>query len=147
MIERLYYYKNTPDIPAAWYSMFYTYTAATVLLAARLQPALEGELGSEMSEAWKMALIVLRKFEAQYGNRSATRCLQALEVIHDKIFRVGDQEREPVFEYLPDLGEPAIDFMDHHDTSVLFTMINDQTGPFEGSMFQYSFRDVDFLRL
>lgn len=183
LIALIYNNKTTPNIPAMWYCMFYVYTSATVLLAAKLQPALDNELDAEeMAEAWKMALALLRLFERQHGNASATRCLRVLEVLHEQIFRAGDRRgvhtlgesssaatpgvntptstisaNEPgmgsksdakagsKFEYLPDLVEPMPEFLDQRDTNLLFTMINDQTGPFDDHTFEYSYTDMAAL--
>lgn len=129
--------KETPNVPASWYNMFYTYTSATVLLAARIRPLLKGELGDDMASAWTMALALLRKFEDD-GNRSATRCLRVLEVLHQKISRAGLHDAEPMFDYLPDLVDPTVDLMSQPD-NFFFTMISDQNGPFDGNMFDCCF--------
>lgn len=203
LIALIYHHKSTPNLPAMWYCMFYVYTSATVLLAAKLQPALEGSLDAEeMAEAWRMALALLRLFERQHGNASATRCLRVLEVLHEQISRAGggdaasassntpgelttmtctktngagDIARGPAatgtrnamstqngrtnqlegsrtaemasgrFEYLPKLVEPTLEFLDQRDTNLLFTMISDQTGPFDDHTFEYSYTDLAAL--
>jgi hypothetical protein len=87
-------------VPAWWYYIFCTppgtitlrrmltrvdlYTAATVLLAAKLCPALDGELDYNSLEAsWKTCIEILRRLEDRY--ESAKRCLASLEVLHEQI--------------------------------------------------------------
>jgi hypothetical protein len=60
------------------------YTAATVLLAAKLCPAMDGELDYNSLEAsWKKCIEVLRRLEDIY--EAAKRCLASLEVLHEQI--------------------------------------------------------------
>jgi hypothetical protein len=66
------------------------YTAATVLLAAKLCPALEGEpdYGS-LEVSWKKCIEILRGLEDRY--ESAKRCLATLEVFYDQIISSADE--------------------------------------------------------
>jgi hypothetical protein len=74
----------TGAVPAWWYYIFYLYTAATVLLAAKLCPALEGELDyCSLEVSWKKCIEIMRGLEDRY--ESAKRCLATLEVFHDQI--------------------------------------------------------------
>ena len=61
------------------------YLAATVLLAARLAPAvLLGEISQDhIQEAWQQALDILGRFQADHV--SANRCVAALSVLYRKL--------------------------------------------------------------
>lgn len=60
------------------------YTSASVLLAAKLCPALERDLDyASMEISWKRCIEILRDLESQYD--SARRCLATLEAIHEQI--------------------------------------------------------------
>jgi hypothetical protein len=128
LIRLIYENKDTANLPAWWYNIFYIYTSATVLLAAKLRPALETESDDQSMEvAWRRALELLRRFE-QHAT-SATRCLRVLEVLHDRISSASQSESRPMFDILPNLIDPNTDL---DDSNILLTMINDQIGPFSG---------------
>lgn len=60
------------------------YTAASVLLAAKICPALDRELDySSLEVSWKKCIEIMRSLESRYD--SARRCLATLEVFHDQI--------------------------------------------------------------
>ncbi|KAI9879911.1 MAG: hypothetical protein M1830_006578 [Pleopsidium flavum] len=68
-------------LPAWWY---YVYTAATVLLAARLRPVIEmGASDFTIASSWAHALEILKCF-AHFGS-SAQRCVAALEILSEKV--------------------------------------------------------------
>ena len=81
-------------LPAWWYCILYLYTAATVLVAARLNPTIEDEVGGEevMSAASRTATSTLNS----YGNfgKHAKRSAAAIELLFDQIPRQG-QHRQP----------------------------------------------------
>ncbi|CCX33498.1 Similar to Uncharacterized transcriptional regulatory protein C3C7.04; acc. no. O14130 [Pyronema omphalodes CBS 100304] len=84
----------TGAVPAWWYYIFYLYTAATVLLAAKLCPALEGELDyCSLEVSWKKCIEIMRGLEDRY--ESAKRCLATLEVFHDQIIS-SDEDQKPI---------------------------------------------------
>ncbi|KAI1385476.1 uncharacterized protein F4822DRAFT_445442, partial [Hypoxylon trugodes] len=69
-------------LPAWWYRIFYVYTAATVLLAARLRR--ERFTCSSISEPWNRAISILQSHE-RFGV-SARRCVAALQILSSKVF-------------------------------------------------------------
>ncbi|KAH8814897.1 fungal-specific transcription factor domain protein [Xylogone sp. PMI_703] len=71
-------------LPAWWYCILYVYTAATVLLAARLHPIIQSEITDyTISNSWACAIEVLKSFERL--GQSAQRCVAALEILAVKI--------------------------------------------------------------
>ena len=82
---------NTPDnrmssgpLSAWWYNVLYVYTAATVLVAARLRCAITAEIPeASITSSWELALGVLRRHQAH--SISAQRCVAALEILYDKV--------------------------------------------------------------
>ncbi|RMD40464.1 hypothetical protein DV735_g4653, partial [Chaetothyriales sp. CBS 134920] len=90
-IELIGISKNHLTTAEAWgvkpvwlFGVLHIYLAATVLLAARLAPAITlGEVDDfTIDEAWQQGLSVLREF--QYDNASAQRCVAALEILYKK---------------------------------------------------------------
>jgi hypothetical protein len=60
------------------------YTAATVLLAARLRPVIaEGVSGYSITDSWAHAIEILKAF--QRLGQSAQRCVAALEILSKKV--------------------------------------------------------------
>ncbi|KAI9705365.1 MAG: hypothetical protein M1820_005195 [Bogoriella megaspora] len=82
---------NTPvnrmssgPLPAWWYNILYVYTAATVLVAARLRSTITAEISEAgIRQSWSLALEVLRRYQTH--SISAQRCVAALEILYDKI--------------------------------------------------------------
>ncbi|KAJ5586648.1 hypothetical protein N7450_006435 [Penicillium hetheringtonii] len=79
-------YNNVPadgtggPLPAWWYNILYIYTAATVLIAGRLCPAISSEISdTSITSSWNRALGILRKYQSY--SFSAKRCVAALENI------------------------------------------------------------------
>jgi hypothetical protein len=71
-------------LPAWWYCVLYVYTAATVLLAARLRPAITaGVPNYSITESWGKAIDILRAFQC-FG-QSAKRSVAALEILASKV--------------------------------------------------------------
>lgn len=88
MIQLIYSNLNPHDLtgplPAWWYCILYVYTAATVLLAARLQPRLNADITNySNSTSWDHAIQVLKLFGPL--GQSAQRCVAALEILSAKI--------------------------------------------------------------
>lgn len=78
-------------LPAWWYSIFYVYTAATVLVAARLSPSILAEVTElAVSEAWDKAIHILSRYQA-YTNL-ARRCATALSLLSNQVLQ---QEHRP----------------------------------------------------
>jgi hypothetical protein len=65
---------------AFWYNIFYIYTAATVLLGARLCSRKELE---DIDDDWNLALSYLKRISSK--SISAVRCLKALEVMEAQL--------------------------------------------------------------
>ncbi|OHW90142.1 fungal specific transcription factor [Colletotrichum incanum] len=74
-------------LPAWWYRVFYIYTAATVLIAARLRPAVFSSL--DISRSWNQAMGLLHDHENL--GPSPRRCAAALQILSTKMF----QEQQP----------------------------------------------------
>jgi len=54
---------STGLLAAWWYNVFFVYSAATVLVAARLRPALESEISQESIEgSWRQALSIMNAY-------------------------------------------------------------------------------------
>lgn len=71
-------------LPAWWYSIFYIYTAATVLVAARLHPAITAEVTEEaITNAWQAVMKALGRFQS--FSKHAKRCMAALQVLFDQV--------------------------------------------------------------
>lgn len=69
------------------------YSAATVLLAERLQPT--GD--SRPPDSWEKALEMLRAY-SRYGD-SAKRCCTALEVLNTKVLNESDNALDVPFDF------------------------------------------------
>ncbi|KAK1585402.1 fungal-specific transcription factor [Colletotrichum navitas] len=80
-------------LPAWWYRVFYIYTAAAVLVAARLRPAVFSSL--DISRSWNQAMGLLHDHESL--GPSARRCAAALQILSTKMF----QEHQPQSTTLP----------------------------------------------
>ncbi|CAK46998.1 C6 transcription factor [Aspergillus niger] len=71
-------------LPAWWYCVFYLYTAATVLVAARLHAAVNQEIGEEVIiRTWGAAMDIFQ-FLAPL-TKQATRCATALNVLFGQV--------------------------------------------------------------
>ncbi|OHE98302.1 fungal specific transcription factor [Colletotrichum orchidophilum] len=70
-------------LPAWWYRVFYIYTAATVLIAARLRPAVFSSL--DISRSWNQAISLLHDHENL--GPSPRRCAAALQILSKKMFQ------------------------------------------------------------
>ncbi|EXJ74277.1 uncharacterized protein A1O5_02573 [Cladophialophora psammophila CBS 110553] len=72
-------------LPAWWYSIFYLYTAATVLVAARLNSTIEAEVGGEevIMSAARTATTALHRY-GSFG-KHAKRCAAAVGFLFDQI--------------------------------------------------------------
>ncbi|KAL5340262.1 fungal-specific transcription factor domain-containing protein [Aspergillus crustosus] len=83
-------YANIPSdgtsgpLPAWWYNILYVYTAATVLIASRLCPAILEEVSEPaITRSWNCALEILRKYQSY--STSARRCVAALEILYEQV--------------------------------------------------------------
>ncbi|OLN83341.1 putative transcriptional regulatory protein C530.05-like protein 4 [Colletotrichum chlorophyti] len=91
-------------LPAWWYRVFYIYTAATVLIAARLRPAVFSSL--DISRSWNQAMTLLHDHENL--GPSPRRCAAALQILSTKMF----QEQQSHSSALPDSEtNPAVSNM------------------------------------
>jgi hypothetical protein len=80
-------------LPAWWYLVFYVYTAATVLLAARLRSFITEEVSRQsIDRSWAHALEVLRRYES--CSTSAKRCVVVLEVLFDRVPQDFERQRQ-----------------------------------------------------
>ena len=71
-------------LPAWWYSIFYIYTSATVLIAARLHPLIVAEV-TEMAitEGWLGVMKVMDRLQS--FSKHAKRCSAALSMLYDRV--------------------------------------------------------------
>lgn len=80
-------------LPAWWYNLFYVFTAATVLVAARFHPLITAEIsGKAIGAAWQGALDVLKRLET--FTKNAQRCATALKILFDKVSLQYDQQQQ-----------------------------------------------------
>lgn len=64
------------------------YTAATVLIAGRLSPAILAEISEpSITRSWDCALEILRKYQSY--STSARRCVAALEILYEQVVSEG----------------------------------------------------------
>jgi hypothetical protein len=95
-------------LPAWWYSIFYVYTAATVLVAARLSPPILAEVTEPaVSEAWDTAMKILSRYQA-YTNL-ARRCATALSLLLNQVMQQGERPE-------PRLTPETIELLPHSMT-------------------------------
>lgn len=72
------------SLAAWWYNVLFVYTAATVLLAARLRTGIVGEISEEaIAQSWQHAIEILNRYEA-FGT-SAQRVVATLQILYDKV--------------------------------------------------------------
>ncbi|KAL2820921.1 fungal-specific transcription factor domain-containing protein [Aspergillus cavernicola] len=93
-------YSNIPSdgtsgpLPAWWYNILYVYTAATVLIASRLCPAILQEVTeTATTRSWNCALEILRKYQSY--STSARRCVAALEILYERVISEANDQPEP----------------------------------------------------
>ncbi|KAF4984053.1 hypothetical protein FZEAL_666 [Fusarium zealandicum] len=70
-------------LPAWWYRVYYVYSAATVLIAAKLRPDIFSAV--DIGRSWGQAISVLKAHE-KFG-QSARRCVAALHILSSKILQ------------------------------------------------------------
>jgi hypothetical protein len=70
-------------LPAWWYRLYFVYSAATILIVARLRPELAGDNG--LHRSWEEAVSVLRAHE-RFG-QSARRCVAVLNILSGRIMQ------------------------------------------------------------
>lgn len=110
-------------LPAWWYRVYYVFSAATILVVAKLRPELFD--AQAVTRSWDEALAVLSGHE-KFG-RSARRCVAVLEILSDKVLHIGgsmaaggqqvndgpeaqaDQYMDEVGEY-PEINLEGLDF-------------------------------------
>jgi hypothetical protein len=68
-------------LPAWWYRIYYVYSAATILIVAKLRPDIFPS--SDIKQSWNKAMSVLQAHE-KFG-QSARRCVAALNILSSKI--------------------------------------------------------------
>lgn len=69
-------------LPAWWYNIFYIYTAATVLIAARLSTAITADVSNKrLTDTLEEAIRLLKMF-SRYS-KNADRCVAALRILLD----------------------------------------------------------------
>ena len=72
------------SLAAWWFNVYFIYTAATVLLAARLRPTITAEVSDEaIIKSWNQAIEVLNRYEK--FSASAGRMVATLQILFDKV--------------------------------------------------------------
>jgi hypothetical protein len=72
------------SLAAWWFNVLFIYTAATVLVAARLRSAIVSEIAEEaIARSWQHAIEILNRYEA-FG-ASAQRVVATLQILYDKV--------------------------------------------------------------
>ncbi|KAJ5679442.1 hypothetical protein N7462_007686 [Penicillium macrosclerotiorum] len=77
-------------LPAWWYRVYYLYTAATILITARLQPEVFDI--TVLAQSWRKAMSLLKMHE-RFGP-SARRCVTALHILSSKMLEVAPRDAE-----------------------------------------------------
>ncbi|CUM49437.1 uncharacterized protein AC631_05893 [Debaryomyces fabryi] len=125
-------------LPSSWYNVFYIYTAALILLAAKLQPDLEDNLDKTAFElSWTNALKLLASYESQ--SKSATRCLKVLEVMDCKIKLTIEKRSKKMLEDHQPNENVSTSSQSEAPSDFLYSLMYDTEGPF-GSPFFYNNR-------
>lgn len=71
-------------LAAWWFNILFLYTAATVLVAARLRSAIVAEVTElAIARSWQRAIEILNRYEA-FG-ASAQRVVATLQILYDKV--------------------------------------------------------------
>jgi hypothetical protein len=70
-------------LPAWWYRLYYVFTAASMLIVARLRPDFFDL--NDIQRSWDEAMAILHAHE-KYG-QSARRCIAVLSILSDKIIQ------------------------------------------------------------
>lgn len=103
-------------LPAWWYRVYYLFSAATVLIAAKLRTDIINL--QDINQAWSEAMKVLQAHE--HVNTSARRCVAALQILSSKILNGGastsdssahfDTTVSPMHSSVPHVGgiQPAV---------------------------------------
>lgn len=81
-----HYTHNTGMLPAWWYRMFYTHTAAMILAVSGLRPDLFSI--AETCGPWESAVMLFQAHE--HLSESVRNCKMALQGIHSKIHQTQD---------------------------------------------------------
>lgn len=87
MISTLVQYQQNDGtvglLPAWWYRVYYVYSAATILIAAKLRPDVFPS--PDIARSWEQAMSILETHE-RFG-QSAKRCAAALHILSTKILQ------------------------------------------------------------
>ncbi|CUM49412.1 uncharacterized protein AC631_05750 [Debaryomyces fabryi] len=121
-------------LPASWYNVFYIYTAALILLAAKLQPGLQDDLDKIKFElSWTNVVELLSSYESQ--SKSAACCLKVLEIMDNKIKSVNQKRSKQT----RDAHQPEESYSTASESEVptdfLYSLMYDTEGPFGGPFF------------
>ncbi|KAH7323193.1 fungal-specific transcription factor domain-containing protein [Stachybotrys elegans] len=78
-------------LPSWWYRVYYLYSAATILIAARLRPRAFPTV--DINQSWSQAMSVLQDHE--HISPSARRCLAALQILSAKMMQFAPVDESP----------------------------------------------------
>ena len=83
------------SLPSWWFEVFFIYTAATVLIPARVYSYIRGDIPqSELLQGWQQSLEVLHHLSSV--SPSAVSCIATLQVLDDElVYQGGDTQVAP----------------------------------------------------
>jgi hypothetical protein len=90
-------------LPAWWYRLYFVYSAATILIVARLRPELAGD--NSLHRSWDEAVSVLHAHE-RFG-QSARRCVAVLNILSGRIMQNQQAARPSDAAQVPPTGGEA----------------------------------------
>lgn len=125
---------NITLLPALSHNVFYIYSAASILLAAKLRPCLQDDLGKvKLESSWKMMIELLLSYKFQ--SKSAARCLKVLEMMNDKINLTRYKRSKQ--EYYQNHPEESCSTQSESEApnDLLYSLMYDTEGPFGGPFF------------
>ncbi|CAI6100897.1 unnamed protein product [Clonostachys chloroleuca] len=117
-------------LPAWWYRVYYVYTAATVLIAAKLRPEVLPE--PDFNQTWGEAMSILRDHE-RFG-QSARRCGTALQLLSAKIQQ-------------PEAPRPSTQAVETNTNQQSLQTLGQLTGPQMEEDFSFGSGDVNQMGL
>jgi hypothetical protein len=103
-------------LPGWWYGIFFIYSAATVLVAARLQPDIIAQVTEKaIMDGWKSVLKALHRFSS-FSNYAA-RCAAMLNLLFEQVLHKGltSQPSSPSSQDQIHHPVPQTEDLRHHD--------------------------------
>ncbi|KAG2733895.1 hypothetical protein G9P44_003420 [Scheffersomyces stipitis] len=132
-VVKKYRAEDIEILPASWYTVFYLYSAETVMLAAKLKPTLQEETSTEVfTTAWTNGLEMLAGYQDE--SESAVRCLKILEIMGERVHASAFRHKQHID--IPTVGsDSAQNSPSHIPSDILYSLLYDTAGPFGGPFF------------